>query len=172
MEVKTQTGQIKDKRVDSEKLEYMERKRKQAMVLTKEPFVVLSQRYLSTIPLAGAAAYRLKNGEEGIIINWDHYANGLGSENFSDCIDYEIEHEAEELWRTRGKSNVDPFGPDHYEAVKAAMERAYRERKLDRYLKLKTTQMETFRGLGDIKATEELDFYRKYAEELKGVTNK
>ena len=145
---------------------YLEEKRRQAMIVTGDAFVLLSRNYLSRIPLAGAAAFRLKNGEEGIIIHWDHFAASLG-EDFSDCVDYEIEHEAEELWRTRGKTNVDSFGPDHYDAAKAATRKAHREGSLDRYLHFKTVQLRFFKGLGDDKAMEELAFYREYADELR-----
>lgn len=148
-----------------ERIAYVEEKPRQAMILTAENFVLLSRRYLSMIPLAGAAAFRLKNGTEGILINWDHYAHGLG-EDFSDCVDFEVEHEAQELWLTRGKEKVDAFGPDHYEAILCALRLAKKAGKLDRYLELKTKQLKTFEAAGDIKAMEELEFYKQEAIKL------
>ncbi len=145
---------------------YLETARKQAMIVHADDFVRLSERFLSQVPLAGAAAFGLKDGREGILINWDHYEKGLG-QNFTDCIDFEIEHEAQELWLTRGKSKVESKGPDHYEAAREAMRMAYRQGKLDRYLELKRAQMKTFDALGDAEAMEELAFYREFAESLK-----
>ncbi len=150
----------------SDREAYLEAARKQAMVLRADAFVMLSNRYLSQIPLAGAAAFRLKDGSEGILINWDHYKVGLG-QDFTDCIGFEIEHEAQELWLTRDKEEVDPKGPDHYEAAREAMRMAHRRGKLDRYLELKRTQMEIFEALGDREAMKEFAFYKEFAESLR-----
>ena len=147
---------------------YLAQMRKQAMVVRTDIFVSLSQQYLSQIPLSGAAAFRTRGGKEGILINWDHYETGLG-QNFTDCIDYEIEHEVHELWLTKGKEKVDAFGPDHYEAIKAAMRLAHQKQMLNRYMDLKRAQMKTFDSMGDTHALEELAFYQRYVFELTGA---
>ncbi len=146
---------------------YLAKKRERALILEAPEFVMITREYLGEEPLAGAAAFRLGNDPiRTIVINYDHYKRGLG-EDFTDCIPYEIEHEAQELWLTRWKREVDSFGPDHYEAIRRALEMAYRDGKLDRYLELKRRQMQTFAAMGDIRAFEELDFYSQYAQELR-----
>ncbi len=150
---------------DFNKDQYLAYRRKQAIVVHSDLFVDLSKKYLSQIPLAGAAAYRTSKGEENILINWDHYEGGLG-QDFTDCIPYEIEHEANELWLTRGKTEVDSFGPDHYAAIEEAMRSAYKDGKLDRYMELKRAQMQIFSSMGDTHAMQELAFYKQIAEKL------
>lgn len=145
--------------------QYLEIRRKNACIVRANIFVQLSKMYLSEVPLAGAAAYRTKKGEENILINWDHYERALG-QNFTDCIPYEVEHEAQELWLTRGKEKVDPFGPDHYSAINEALKLAHKDGKLDRYMELKRAQMKTFEALGDVHAIEEFDYYKKIVAEL------
>lgn len=147
--------------------QYLEIRRKNACIVRANLFVQLSRIYLSEIPLAGAAAYRTKKGEENILINWDHYERALG-QNFTDCIPYEIEHEAQELWLTRGKDKVDSFGPDHYLAIKEAMKLAHKDGKLDRYMELKRAQMKTFEAMGDVHAMQELAFFNDFAKTLSG----
>jgi hypothetical protein len=149
------------------KEECLAEKRRVAMILHQDQFVLMSQMYLSTIPMAGAAAFVLKDGQEGILINWDYYTRTLG-EDFSDCIDFEIEHEAQELWLIRGKTEVDHLGPDHYAAIREAMKMAHEQGKLDRYMKLKRVQFKMFHALGVVNAMDELDFYEQFAEELRG----
>ncbi|OGD55885.1 hypothetical protein A3I57_02915 [Candidatus Beckwithbacteria bacterium RIFCSPLOWO2_02_FULL_47_23] len=152
-------------KTDQGKEEELTKLRRQAMVLHTPEFVQLSRTYLGLIPLAGAAAFALKDGHEGILINYDYYQKSLG-QDFSDCIDFEIEHEANELLLTRGKEKVDAFGPDHYAASRLATALAYKQGKLDRYLELKRAQFKMFDAAGDSRAMEELDFYKKVASQL------
>ena len=150
---------------DQSRVEDLMKLRRQAMVLHTPEFVQLSRTYLGLIPLAGAAAFALKDGREGILINYDYYQKSLG-QDFSDCIDFEIEHEANELLLTRGKEKVDPFGPDHYTASRLATILAHKQGKLDRYLELKRAQFKMLDAFGDVRAMEELDFYKNVAREL------
>ena len=145
---------------------YLAEKRKLALVVRSRPFTMLAKLHLSEIPLVGAAAFRTKKGEEAILINWDQFESAFG-QDFTDCVPFEIEHEAEELWLTRGKERVDSFGPDHYEAIRAAMKKADSEGKLDRYMELKRAQMKMFDAMGDTHAMKELGFYSQVAEQLK-----
>lgn len=150
--------------------EFMTGIKKEVAVVRSRTFVQLARMYLTEIPIAGAAAFRTKDGKKrGILINWDYYQHGLGSgENFTDCIDFEIEHEAYELWTTRDeKEYIDPFGPAHYESIRYAMRAAHQAGKLDKYMLLKTKQFELFHKVGDTKAKDELSFYEQYAKELR-----
>ena len=142
---------------------------REAIVVQSKTFVQLAQMYLSEIPLAGAAAFRKKDGKEEILINWDYYQNHLGSgENFTDLIDFEIDHEAYELWETRNaQEKIDPKGPAHYNAIKYAMRKVNDAGKLDRYMELKRRQFEFFEKHGDTEARNEFDFYENYAKDLK-----
>lgn len=156
---------IDDEPVGLTKEAYLAEKRKLALVVRSRPFTMLAQLHLSEVPLVGAAAFRTKKGEEAILINWDQFESAFG-ESFTDCIPFEIEHEAEELWLTRGKERVDPFGPDHYEAIRAAMRKASFDGKLNRYMELKRAQMKMFNAMGDTHAMEELDFYSQVAGQI------
>jgi len=138
---------------------------KKAMILNEPTFNRLARRYLSIIPSNGSAAYRLKNGETGILINWDHYKKELG-EDFTDCIDYEINHEAWELALVREKKSANPFGPDHYVAIQKTLEKAKRDGKLERYMDFKTKQLDQFTKNGDTYAAEELQKYKDMISEL------
>ena len=88
-----------------------------------------------------------KKGEEAILINWDQFESAFG-QDFTDCVPFEIEHEAEELWLTRGKERVDSFGPDHYEAIRAAMKKADSEGKVGQIYGIKTSTNENVRCYG------------------------
>ncbi len=151
-----------------ERTAYLEEKHRMAMVLHTDHFVLLCHQKLSTIPMAGAAAYRsrLDENDEGILINWDYYQSSLG-QDFTDCLDFEIEHEAQELWLIKGKTEVDPFGPDHYEAIRCALRLAAKRGMLERYLELKRAQFKMFAAMGDDRAMEELAFYREFADSMK-----
>lgn len=166
---------LSDLEMQPDFINFMQTAKRNAAVVRSRLFVDLARMHLTEIPIAGAAAYRKKSdGSTGILINWDYYEHGLETgENFTDCIDFEIEHEAYELWATREeKEFIDPFGPAHYDVIRHAMITAYQAGKVDRYMLLKRKQFELFAQAGDPKAMEELSFYEKYLEELKTVDNK
>lgn len=80
--------------LETQREQYLAEKRQKAMVLSAPEFEMLYQRHFGcVVPFDSAVAFRSKDGTEGILINFDHYQRELG-EDFTDCIFYEIEHEA------------------------------------------------------------------------------
>lgn len=153
--------------VESQRTTYLERLRDEAAVVHTPDFITLSRMYLSKVPLCGAAAFRLKDGTEGILINYDYFQRTLGAD-YTDLIPYEIEHEAQELWFLRGQQETDPFGPAHYRAIRETMKKAKKDGKLDDFLDLKETQMAWFKELGDPHTDQELEYYYQVDNQLRG----
>jgi hypothetical protein len=83
-------------------------------------------------------------------------------------IPYIIEHEAQELWLTRGYDTMNPYGPAHYEAIKQTLLKAHREGNLDAFLNAKRLTYKTFEAAGDTRAMSELDFYKTEIAKLIG----
>lgn len=154
---------------DREREAYLAEKRRTAMIVHYGHFTLLCQRYLANnIPPLHAAAFRLQDGTEGIIIGYDQFQHGFG-QDFTFLIPYEIEHEAQELWLTRGQTAIDPYGPAHYEAIRLTLAKAHQDGNLEALLEMKRIQMKTFQALGDIQAENELEFYNAEANKLKGI---
>ena len=161
---------LEDSPIDHEREQYLSAKRTAAMVVHRDHFMILCRKYIGGVPLLHAAAFRGEDGSEGIIIGYDQFQGGFG-QDFTSLISYEIEHEAQELWLTRGQDSVDPYGPAHYEAIRQTLTRAHREGNLRAFLAMKQRQMETFAAYGETHAIEELNFYRTEAERIE-ITSK
>ena len=149
-----------------EDIAYLEEKRRSVQLVVSYIFDRKVKQYLEKPPTAGIFSVRLGDGSEFTIANYDWFKHFLG-QDFTDCLELEIEHEAQELLLTRGQETVDPFGPAHYEAIKRTMIRADKEGLLDRYLEFKEQTFKTIVAFGDTHAIEELEHYTKTAAEIR-----
>lgn len=152
--------------LETQREQYLAEKRQKAMVLPSLEFEMLYRRHFGcVVPFDSAVAFRSKDGAEGILINFDYYQREL-REDFTDCIPYEIEHEAWELWLTRGEDNLFRLSPAHYEAIRRTLKKAFQDGKLGRYLDLRKQELQTF-FRGDPVAVRAVRFYIDYAYALK-----
>lgn len=151
-------------------------------------YELLARIHFKIVPLGGNCSFLDPERDEdgkltgikkaGIFINMDYYQKRL-SQDYSDVIPYEVEHEAQELYYAvkRGMSprkiserleHHETLGLPHYLAIRRTLEKAQREGMLDRYIEFKKEQLKTFDALGDTRAMKELSFYRRHAKKLKG----
>jgi len=158
--------------IDNEREAYLAQKRAEALVVSNVIYETLCRQLLGIEHVLAPAklhaqAFRLIDDSEIIIIDQDQFKSYFG-QDLTPMIPYTIEHEAQELWLTRGNDTMDPYGPAHYEAIRQTLMKAYRDGNLDAFLNAKRLIYKTFEAAGDTRVMSEWDFYKTESAKLIG----